>query len=277
MLSPDLAPARDPGTTPPPAEVPVFILCGGQGTRLGDAAALGPKPMLEIGEQPMLIHIMRWYERFGFRRFVLCTGHKSEVIGAYFSDFLARNADFTIDTRAREITYHQRQRLPDWVVTVAHTGGKAMTGARVARAAQRYLGEAQHFAVTYGDGLTDADLGEEYAYHAEHGRIGTVLGVHPPSQFGRFELAEEGTASFVEKPQRGAELINGGYFFFRRDFLDYLATDDDCVLEREPLSRLTGQGELAIWRHGGFWSCVDTIRDRDSMRGLWDEGVAPWR
>lgn len=262
---------------PETCDIPVFILCGGQGTRLGDSAAVAPKPMLEIGERPMLLHIMRWYERFGFRRFVLCTGHKGEAIGSYFADFAQRTADFTIETRSREVTFHQRERLPDWSVTVTHTGARTMTGGRIARAAARFLGDAEHFAVTYGDGLTDADLGDELDFHLAHDRIGTVLGVHPPSAFGRFALAEADAIAFDEKPRQTAEIINGGYFLFRRSFLAYLEPTEDCVLEQAPLRRLTAERQLAIFRHQGFWSCVDTVRDRDEMRGLWESGAAPWR
>jgi glucose-1-phosphate cytidylyltransferase len=263
--------------SPEPAQVPVFLLCGGQGSRLGELAALRPKPMLDIGEKPMLLHIMAWYARFGFRRFVLCTGHRSEVISGYFANFAALNSDFTVDLAARRITYHQPDRLPPWTVTVAFTGGSAMTGARLARAAASHLGEAEHLAVSYGDGLTDADLGEEFRFHLAHDRLGTVLAVHPPSQFGQMALHEDGSASFTEKPSRTAEIVSGGYFFFRRGVLDYLSPDDACVLEREPMDRLTAEGQLAGYRHGGFWSCVDTVRDREVVQGLWEAGAAPWK
>ena len=263
--------------SPEPAEVPVFLLCGGLGSRLGEAAALRPKPMLDIGEKPMVQHIMDWYARFGFRRFVLCTGHRSEVIKSYFANFAALNCDFTVDLASRRITYHQPDRLPPWTVTVAFTGGSAMTGARLARAAAGHLGAAEHFAVTYGDGLTDADLGAEFRFHLAHGRLGTMLGVHPPSQFGRMALHEDGSARFAEKPSRSGEIVNGGYFFFRRAALAYLSDDAGCVLEREPLERLTAEGQLAAYEHGGFWSCVDTLRDREVVQGLWESGAAPWK
>jgi glucose-1-phosphate cytidylyltransferase len=261
---------------PEPAEVPVFILCGGLGTRLGEGAAGNPKPMLEIGDRPMIMHVMGCYGRHGFRRFILCTGYKNEVVSNYFLNFAAHSADFTVELSQRTITYHQRQSVPDWEVTVAYTGTRTMTGARLARAAERYLGDAEHFAVTYSDGLTDADLGEELRYHVEHGRLGTALGVNPPSTFGRFELQEDGASTFVEKPRRTAEWVNGGFFLFRRGFLDYLSTDAACVLEADPLHRVVSKGQLRVFRHPGFWSCVDTVRDRDEVRGLWEAGAAPW-
>jgi glucose-1-phosphate cytidylyltransferase len=263
--------------TPEPPEVPIFVLCGGLGSRLGEAGSSRPKPMLDIGEKPMLLHIMGWYARFGFRRFVLCTGHRSEVISGYFANFAAHNSDFTVDLADRRITYHQEEGVPPWVVTLAFTGAAAMTGARIARAAARYLGAAAHFGVTYGDGLTDADLGDEYRFHLAHTRLGTMLGVHPPSQFGRMALHEDGSASFAEKASHTSELVNGGFFFFRRGVLDYLSAADSCVLEGEPLQRLTAEGQLTAYRHGGFWSCVDTLRDREVVQGLWEAGAAPWK
>ena len=262
---------------PDPAGVPVFILCGGMGTRLGDGAGGGPKPMVEIGGKPMLLHVMAWYGRFGFRRFILCTGYRSEVIGAYFLQFPSYSSDFTVELQGRTVAYHQREPVPDWEVTVAFTGLRTMTGARLRRATDRYLGDAEHLAVTYADGLTDADLGHELAHHLSHDRLATALGVHPPSSFGRFELHEDGASHFVEKPKRTAEWANGGFFLFRRAFLDRLTTDEDCVLEAEPLQRLVQDGQLRVFRHDGYWSCVDTVSDRDEARGLWEAGAAPGR
>ena len=263
--------------TPDPAEVPIFVLCGGLGSRLGEVAAMRPKPMLDIGEKPMLLHIMSCYGRFGFRRFVLCTGHRGDVISSYFANFAALNGDYTVNLASNSVSYHQRERLPDWEVTVAFTGLSTMTGARLARAAERYLADAEHFGVTYGDGLTDADLAAELRFHLGHDRLGTVLGVQPPSQFGRLALHEDGSASFAEKPRRTEDVVNGGFFFFRRGFLGYLSTADGCVLEQEPLQRLTRDGQLQVFRHGGFWSCVDTLRDREEVQGLWETGAAPWK
>ncbi len=260
-----------------PENVPVFILCGGLGTRLGGAAAGLPKPMVEIGGRPMLAHIMAWYERFGFRRFILCAGYRADVISNYFLNYIGLNADFTVDLRGRDVSYHQTEAVPNWEVTVARTGVKAMTGARLARAAARFLGDAEHFALTYGDGLTDADLGEEFRFHLSHGRMGTVLGVNPPSQFGEFVFNGGAVAGFTEKPLLVEKWINGGYFFFRRGFLDYLRDDDACVLEKEPLCRLAEDAQLEVHRYCGYWSCMDTTRDRDALRGLWESGEAPWK
>ncbi len=260
-----------------PADIPVFVLCGGLGSRLGELTRAQPKPMIEIGDRPMLTHVMGCYDRAGFRRFVLCAGYRADVISAYFLNFASLHSDFTIDVRGRTVAYHQTGYMPDWEVTVAHTGARAMTGARIARAAARHLGDAEHFAVTYGDGLTDADLGEELAFHLSHDRLGTVLGVNSPSPFGRLELHEDGVAGFAEKPVRDGEWINGGFFIFRRAFLDYLSTDEGCVLERDALTRLARDEQLMVHRWQGFWSCVDTVPDQQRMNGLWEKGAAPWK
>lgn len=263
--------------SPAPADVPVFILCGGLGTRLGDITKSLPKPMVDVGGRPLLLHVMGCYGRWGYRRFILCTGWRGEVISQYFLSFSGITQDFTLETRSREVVFHQSGRLPDWEITIARTGDGAQTGARIARAAARYLGAAEHFAVTYGDGVTDADLGDELAFHAEHGKLATSLGVHGRSQFGHLELREDGSAIFAEKPRREDAWISGGFFLFRRSFLEHLSADDACSLENEPLRRLSARGELRIYPYGGFWSCIDTLRDREEMHALWESGAAPWR
>ena len=162
-------------------------------------------------------------------------------------------------------------------ITLAYTGELTMTGARIARAAQKYLGGAQHFAVTYGDGVTNADLTREFGNHLSNGRIGTVLGVNPPSRFGEFRMDGESLVDFVEKPELDSVWINGGYFFFRRGFVDYLSSDESCVLEQEALSHLAREGQLSVFRHSGFWACMDTQRDFEHLNALWAAGRAPWR
>lgn len=259
------------------SEIPVFVLCGGFGTRLKEETEFRPKPMVPIGGRPILWHIMRWYARFGFRRFVLCLGYKSEVVKEYFLGYHALNSDFTVRLSDNEVTVHSVDHTDDWEVTLAYTGEATMTGARVARAAARYLGDHEEFAVTYGDGLTDADLAAELAFHREHGGLGTVLGVSPPSRFGELRLEGDRVAAFAEKPDFGDKWINGGFFYFRRGFLEYLSEDESCVLERRPLVRLASDGGLSMYRHRGFWQCMDTQRDRDELERLWATGAAPWR
>jgi glucose-1-phosphate cytidylyltransferase len=260
-----------------PSRPPVFILCGGLGTRLKEETEFRPKPMVPVGNHPLLWHIMRCYAAHGFRRFVLCLGYRGEVIRSYFLHYASLKSDFTVELRGGQATVHSVDHDEDWEVTLAETGDRAMTGARIARAAERYLGDAEHFAVTYGDGLTDADLGAEWRFHLEHGGIGTILGVHPPSRWGELKLDGSRVATFDEKPEFGDRWINGGYFLFRRAFLDYLEAGDDCVLERTPLVRLAADGELHAFLHDGFWACVDTQRDREQLEALWLAGEAPWK
>ncbi len=258
------------------SDIPVFVLCGGQGTRLKEETVLVPKPMVPIGSRPILWHIMRLYAAHGFRRFVLCLGYKSEVIKSYFLNYASMNSDFTVELKTNNLQVHSIDHDQDWQVTLAYTGESTMTGGRLARAARRNLGDADHFAVTYGDGLTDADLLDEFAFHVRAARVGTVLGVNPPSRFGQFKMDDGEIICFEEKPEFSEEWINGGFFFFRRDFLAWLEDDESCVLEKKPLARLAEDRELSIYKHRGFWACMDTQRDRDQLNAIWAAGQAPW-
>lgn len=256
--------------------VPVFILCGGLGTRLREQTEFRPKPMVPIGRRPVLWHIMTVYAHYGFCRFVLCIGHKSEMIRQYFLDFYAMNSDVTVELATNNVTIHTVDHACDWTVTLAYTGENTMTGARLKRAAERHLGDAEHFAVTYGDGLTDADLDAEWRYHLGHNRLGTVLSVNPASRFGEFRMDGSELVGFVEKPDLTETWINGGFFLFRRGFLDYLPDGDDCILERTPLARLAEDGELNVFRHRGYWACMDTQRDHDMLQQQWNGARVPW-
>ncbi len=258
------------------SEIPVFVLCGGLGTRLREETEVRPKPMVPVGNRPILWHIMRTYSHHGFSRFVLCLGYKSEVIKSYFLNYASMNSDFTVELMTNNMTVHSIHHEEDWQVTLAYTGELAMTGARVSRAAAKYLGDARHFAVTYGDGVTDANLGEEYRFHLEQGRQGTVLGVNPPSRFGELKVEASKVEEFSEKPEFADNWINGGYFFFHRDFLSYLSPDENCVLERDPLVRLARDDQLSMFKHRGFWACVDTQRDLEYLNKLWANGQASW-
>lgn len=257
-------------------DVPVFVLCGGLGTRLREETELRPKPMVPVGHRPIVWHIMRKYSRHGFNRFILCLGYKAEVIKAYFLNYASMSSDFTVELMTNNTTVHSIDHDEDWNVTLAYTGELTMTGARVAKAAAKYLGDAEHFAVTYGDGLTDADLAAEYEFHLREGRTGTVLGVNPPSRFGELKVEGARVEAFSEKPDFHDQWINGGYFFFRRDFLPFLDADEDCVLERRPLVELAAQGGLSMYRHHGFWACMDTQRDKEYLEQIWASGNPPW-
>lgn len=262
---------------PRPEDIPVFLLCGGLGTRLREQTDLRPKPMIEVGGRPILWHIMRSYAHYGFRRFVLCLGYKSEVVKQYFLNYASMNSDFSVSLADGSMSVHSRDHREDWDVTLAYTGELAMTGARVARAAAKYLGDAEHFAVSYGDGVTDADLGAELEFHLSHDRLGTVLGINPPSRFGELVLDGDRVRDFSEKPDLRESWVNGGYFLFRRGFLGYLSEDESCVLERSPLVSLAKNGQLAIVRHRGYWACMDTQRDYEQLNQLWASGDAPWK
>lgn len=256
--------------------IPIFILCGGLGTRIKEETEFRPKPMVPVGDYPIVWHIMHGYAKHGFKKFVLCTGFKSEVIKDYFLRYTELNSDFTIDFTANKKVIHSVDHNLDWEVTVAYTGASTMTGGRIARAAAKYLAGCGDFGVTYGDGLTDVNFSEEFAYHRSHNKIGTVLGVHPPSRFGEIKLEGENVVEFAEKPEFNEKWINGGFFFFKKEFLHYLSTEDDCVLEREPLIELAKHGQLNLYRHPGFWACMDTQRDRDYLNNIWSQGNAPW-
>jgi len=233
--------------------------------------------MVPIGNYPILWHIMHSYSKFGFKKFILCTGFKSEVIKSYFLNYSSMHSDFTVDLSTNNLTVHSTHHGEDWEVTVAYTGEETMTGARLAIAAERYLQGAQTAAVTYGDGLTDANLLEEYKFHVKHGKIGTLLGVNPPGRFGEIVLEGEQVVEFHEKPDFKEKWINGGFFFFQKEFfIKYLSKKSSCVLERAPLVNLTKDGELCMFKHKGFWACMDTQRDRDELNRLWNEGKAPW-
>lgn len=258
------------------AKVPVFILCGGLGTRIKEETEFRPKPMVPIGEHPILWHIMRIYERHGFRRFVLCLGFKADVVKDYFSNFHLHNNDCTIELKTNKVKVHEAPINWDLEVTLANTGEKSMTGSRVAQATKKYLGDAEHFAVTYGDGLTDANLAEEFHYHVAQKKLGTVLGVNPPSRFGEIKIAGDRVTEFAEKPDLDNHWINGGYFFFQRNFCKYLSTDEDCVLEREPLVKLARDGQLTVHKHRGFWQSMDTQRDREMLVKMVESGNTPW-
>jgi len=232
--------------------------------------------MVPIGDQPMLWHIMQKYGQHGFKKFVLCLGFKAEVIKSYFYNYVQMKSDFTVDLKSHEIAIQSSHHDEDWHVTLAYTGEKTMTGARVARAAEKYLGDAEQFAVTYGDGLTDADLEREYTFHQSHGKTGTVLGVNPPSRLGEIKTEGDLATGFVEKPALEQSWVNGGYFFFKRDFLKYLSTDEGCVLEAKPLVSLANDREMAVYKHSGFWASMDTQRDRDHLNSVLQKGNAPW-
>ncbi|MEW6736716.1 MAG: glucose-1-phosphate cytidylyltransferase [Acidobacteriota bacterium] len=254
-----------------------IILCGGRGTRLREHTEMRPKPMVEIGDRPILWHIMKLYSYYGFKDFVLCLGYKGHMIKEYFLNYECMNSDFTIELgKNRSIEYHSEAHKEDgWRVTLADTGEHEMTGARIKRAA-RYL-DGSTFCVTYGDGVSDVNLRAVLDFHRTHGKLATLTGVRPPSRFG--ELHCEGTSvlAFSEKPQVGQGLINGGFFCFEIGFLEYLSEDASCILEREPLEECAREGQLQVYEHQGYWQCMDTYRDWESLNRQWQANNAPWK
>lgn len=266
------------------SDVPVFILAGGLGTRLSEETDLRPKPMIEIGEVPILLHIMRSYYSYGFNDFVICAGYKSWEIKEYFLNYSFRTNHLKIDHRqnrnAMPKAFGDRVDQENWRVRVIDTGLSSMTGARVAKAFDEVskTDHIQNFALTYGDGLTDAHLADEYQFHLEHNKIGTVLGVPPQARFGELALGKNNEVfGFLEKPESRHSLINGGFFFFKSSFRKFLTKDNDCVLEKSPLTKLAQKKQLKTFVHKGFWHPMDTLRDKNHLQKLWDEGKAPWK
>lgn len=257
-------------------DIPTVILAGGFGTRLREQTEFIPKPMVPIGTRPILWHIMKIYSHYGYKRFVICLGYKGEIIKEYFLHYRIRSSDFTINLGNHEdIRIHDLHREDDWEVTLADTGIRAMTGARIKRI-ERYI-EADRFLLTYGDGVANIDLEKLVDFHLSHGKLATVTGVRPPSRFGELITEEERVIEFGEKPQVGSSMINGGFFVFNRGVFSYISEDDQCTLEGNPLERLAKDGELMVYQHAGFWQCMDTLRDMNLLNEYWKSGDAPWK
>jgi len=263
-------------------EIPVFILAGGLGTRLSEETAVKPKPMVEVGEIPILVHIMRWYYKFGFNDFVICAGFKSWEIKNYFLSYPYRNSHLELDCRdgePRKATVNKKDfPLEKWRVRVVDTGDSAMTGARLARALDHVQDQAfLTFALTYGDGLCNVDLASELSFHKKHGNTGTVLTVRPKARFGELQIEGQNAIGFSEKPEGRQPRVNGGFFFFERSFRDYLSSNDNCILEKAPLENLSKNRQLMVYQHEGFWFPIDTLSDKNTAQSLWQSGDAPWR
>ena len=254
------------------------ILCGGQGTRIRDVADDIPKPMIRIGDRPILWHIMQLYAASQIDQFVLCLGYKSWSIKEYFLNFHAQVADISVcPGRPGEVEFEAGD-FPEknWQIELIETGVNAMTGARLWRVRDRLAGE-QLFCFTYGDGVADLDIADVVAFHRRHGKIGTVTGVRPPGRFGVMAVDGDAISAFSEKPQTGEGLINGGFFVFDSRVFDYLDADPGLVFEQEPLRRLAEDGQLMLFEHSGFWQPMDTYREWKMLNEMWDSGQAPWK
>ena len=258
-------------------DMQVVILCGGQGTRIRAVAEDKPKPMVDIGGQPILWHIMKYYYSFGVRRFVLALGHQGHVIVDYFMNYRLRQHDVTLSTSGQFALKHHVQAdasVEDWEVTLVNTGNETMTGGRIKRAARYVDGDC--FFATYGDGLSTIDLRRLLQFHRAHGRMATLTGVRQPTTFGIVEAGENGTINaFREKPTLEG-YINGGFFVFNRDIANTIG-GDDSVLEEEPFRAMLLHNELAMFKHEGFWQCMDHFKDYATLNKMWAGGKAPWK
>jgi glucose-1-phosphate cytidylyltransferase len=252
----------------------VVLLAGGLGTRLAEETELKPKPMVEIGGEPILCHVMRCYAQQGFKEFIVALGFRGEVIKRYFHDYQRLSGSMTIDLGRGELKRHDKG-PEDWVLHLQDTGVNTMTGGRLKRL-EPYLKDGT-FMLTYGDGLSDIDLQQLLAFHRKHGRIATVTAVRPPARFGGLVFDGDLVAEFTEKPQIGEGWINGGFMVFEPEVFRYLDRGDQTVLEADALERLAADRQLAAYRHEKFWQCMDTLREKRYLETLWDDGKAPWK
>lgn len=250
------------------------ILAGGHGTRISEETHLKPKPMIEIGGKPLLWHIMKLYSAHGVNDFVICCGYKGYVIKEYFANYFLHMSDVTFDMTHNEMEVHQ-QNVEPWRVTLVDTGEETQTGGRLGRVAD-YLRDEDDFCFTYGDGLSDVDIGASIAFHREHGRSATVTAVQPPGRYGALECNGGEVEAFTEKPRGDGALINGGFFVLSPDCLD-LIDGDDTSWEKEPLNRLVAQNQLMAFEHTGFWQPMDTLREKNHLESLWEKGEAQWK
>jgi glucose-1-phosphate cytidylyltransferase len=256
----------------------VVILCGGKGTRLREETEYRPKPMVPIGQRPILWHIMKTYAHYGHKEFILCLGYKGEMIKDYFRNYLWNTCDTTLrlgrDPRAE---FHNNHDEEDWSVTLADTGENSMTAYRI-KQIERYVGGDEDFLLTYGDGVGDIDINASIAAHKKSGKTCTLTAVHPPGRFGELALGEDSAIkSFNEKPQTEGGYINGGYMVCSRDIFKKLSADPSIMFEQAPLKSLAGFGELHAYRHKGFWQPMDTYQEFALLNKLWDSGSAPWK
>ena len=253
----------------------VVILAGGYGTRLSEETGVKPKPMVDIGDRPMLWHIMKIYSAGGVNDFIICLGYKGHVIKEYFATYALHMSDVTFDLRSNNMKVHHNGTEP-WKVTLIDTGEKTMTGGRIKRV-KRYIGD-ETFCLTYGDGVTDLDIRKLVSFHLEQNALVTLTAVQPPGRFGAFKLDGDQTKifSFREKPKGDGAWINGGFFVMEPEAIDYIE-DDMTVWEREPMEKLAKDGKLAAYRHFGYWQNMDSLRDKNLLEELWQSGNAPWK
>lgn len=250
-----------------------IILAGGLGTRLQEETGVKPKPMVEIGGQPMLWHIMKIYSHFGVNDFAIAMGYKADVIRSYFLNYYYHHCNLSINLKSGNINPVDGA-AEDWNVFLADTGSTTQTGGRLKRLAN-WIGR-ETFLFTYGDGVADINIHQLLDFHRKHGKLATVTAVRPPSRFGGIVLEGSNVKDFIEKPQIGEGWINGGFFVLEPDVLEYIA-DDEMPFEKYPMEKLAADGQLMAYQHEGYWQCMDTIRDMQHLENLWLSGSAPWK
>lgn len=252
----------------------VVILAGGYGTRISEESAYKPKPMIEIGERPILWHIMKLYSYYGFNEFIICAGYKQHVIKEWFADYYLHNTDVTFDLLTNSMTVHNNYSEP-WKVTIVDTGLNTMTGGRVKRI-KKYVGN-ETFLLTYGDGVSNVNIRELVKFHKSHGKILTMSAYNMEQRFGVLDIAEDGKiTAFREKAKGDGGLINIGYMVCNPEVFDYIE-GDMTVFEKKPLETIASEGELMAYKHEGFWQCMDTTREKHKLEELWENGKAPWK
>ena len=251
------------------------LLAGGLGTRLSEETSIRPKPMVEIGGMPILWHIMNTYAYYGYNEFAVALGYKGDVIKNFFMNYKLHKSDMIVKLKSGEINF-ENDSSEDWTIGLHETGANSMTGGRLFLL-KKLFKPGDTFMLTYGDGVSDINIEELVRFHKKHGKIATLTAVRPPARFGSIIMQENGLINeFKEKPQVGEGWINGGYFVFDYKIFDYLS-NESTILEREPLENLSKDNQLVAYRHEGFWHCMDTIRDKDSLNEIWAIGNAPWK
>ena len=252
----------------------VVILAGGLGTRISEESHLRPKPMIEIGEKPILWHIMKEYSHYGFNDFIICLGYKQQVVKEYFADYYLYSSDVTFDLSKNEMKVINHFAEP-WTVTLVDTGLLTMTGGRIGRV-RDYIGN-ETFMLTYGDGVSDVNISELLKFHKSHGKTGTLTAIAVDQRFGVLDIGENGEIhEFSEKEEKDGSVVNGGYMVFEPEIFDYI-DGDETVFEKESLKKLAEDGGLRAYLHKGFWKCMDTQREKEQLEKLWASGNAPWK
>lgn len=252
----------------------LVILAGGFGTRISEESHLKPKPMIEIGDMPILWHIMKQYSHFSYTDFIICAGYKQTVIKEWFANYFIHTSDITFDfTKGDKVTVHNKHSEP-WKVTIVDTGLHTMTGGRLKRV-KDYIGEETFF-MTYGDGVSNVDIPATLDFHRKHGKLATITAIQPEGRFGYIDIEDDKVNSFREKSEHDTGWINAGFMVLEPKVLDYIA-DDTIMFEREPMERIAAEGQMMCYKHTGFWQCMDTLRDKEKLEKLWNSGKAPWR